>query len=190
MLCWFYTRCNGKHTFQKVQLLSHQSTEYLPKSLGNNQDNFMANVRRAFVYFLSAVAFALELSHAVFAQSVSNCWIMNTDLNLDKWGLQFFRCCSEFFYDLLDESSLCSWSNFGRPATPGKVHHCSKFSPFLDNGSDCGSLEYQSLRNCFITLSRLINVNYVVSHLFLYFFRSQYDVLLFKHASLCQTGCI
>ncbi len=27
----FYTRCNGTHTFQKVKLLSHQSTEYLPK---------------------------------------------------------------------------------------------------------------------------------------------------------------
>ncbi len=40
---------------------------------------------------------------AVFAQSLSYCWIMNTDLN---WGLQFFRCCSGFFYDLLDESSL------------------------------------------------------------------------------------
>ncbi len=33
MLCWFYARCNGTHTFQKVQLLSHQSTEYLPKIL-------------------------------------------------------------------------------------------------------------------------------------------------------------
>ncbi len=32
-----------------------------------------------------------------------------------------------------------SWSNFGRPATPGKVHHCSKFSSFVDNGSDRGS---------------------------------------------------
>ncbi len=29
MLCWFYTRCNGTLTFQKVKLLSHQSTEYL-----------------------------------------------------------------------------------------------------------------------------------------------------------------
>ncbi len=45
-----------------------------------------------------------------------------------------------------DESSLRSWSNFGRPATPGKVHHCYKFSPFVDNGSDRGSLQSQSLR--------------------------------------------
>ncbi len=29
-----------------------------------------------------------------------------------------------------------------------------------------------------------------VSHLFLNFFRLRHDVLLFKHASLCQTGSI
>ncbi len=40
MLCWFYARCNRTRTFQKVQLLSHQSTEYLPKSFGDNQDIF------------------------------------------------------------------------------------------------------------------------------------------------------
>ncbi len=87
-------------------------------------------------------------------------------------------------------SHHCSWSNCGRPATPEKVHHCSKFSPFVDNGSDRGSLESQSLRNDFITLSRLIHVEYFVSHLFLNFFRLRHDVLLFKHASLCQTGSI
>ncbi len=45
---------------------------------------------------------------AVFVQSLSYCWIMDTDLNWGKWGLQFFRCCSGFFYELLDESSLHS----------------------------------------------------------------------------------
>ncbi len=40
MLRGFYARCNGKHTFQKVQLLLCQYTEYLPKSLGDNQDIF------------------------------------------------------------------------------------------------------------------------------------------------------
>ncbi len=127
---------------------------------------------------------------AVFAQSLSYCWIMNTDLKWGKWGLQFFRCCSGFFYDLLDEWSLRSWRYFGWPATPGKVQHCSMFSPFVDNGSDCGSLEYQSLRNGFITLSRLIHVNYFASHLFLNFFRLWHDVFLFKHVSLCQKGSI
>ncbi len=34
---------------------------------------------------------------AVFAQSLSYCWTMNTDLNWGKWGLQFFRWCSGFF---------------------------------------------------------------------------------------------
>ncbi len=189
MLCWFYARCNGTHTFQKVQLLSHQSTECLPKIIGDNQDIFLANVRRAFVFFLVSSGFCLEtLPWMPFLPSLF--------LIVESWTVtlieasECFRCCSGFFYDLLDESSLRSWRNFGRPATPGKVHHYSKFSPFVDNGSDRGSLESQSLRNDFITLSRLIHVNYFVSLLFLNFFRSRHDVLLFKHASLCQTGSI
>ncbi len=80
--------------------------------------------------------------------------------------------------------SLSSWGNFGRPATPGKVYHSSQFSPFVDNGSDRGSLESQSLGNIFIHLSRMMHANYFVSHLFLNVFRSRHDALLFKHASL------
>ncbi len=52
ILCWFYTRCNGTHTFQKVQLLSHQSTEYLPKSLGDNQDNCMSFSYTPYIGFM------------------------------------------------------------------------------------------------------------------------------------------
>lgn len=37
----------------------------------------------------------------------------------------------------------------GRMAVPGKVHHCSVFCPFVVNGSHCGFLESQSLRNFF-----------------------------------------
>lgn len=55
--------------------------------------------------------------------------------------LQFFICCSGFFFDFLDESSLHSLSNFGWSATMAKVHHCSKFSYFLDIDSHCGLLE-------------------------------------------------
>ncbi len=130
---------------------------------------------------------------AIFAQSLSYGGVMNTDLNWGKWGLQFFRCCCGVFCDLLDESSLRSWGNFGRPATPGKVHHCSMFSPFVDNGCHCGSLESQSFRNGFITFSRLIDLNYFLSHLFLNFFGSQHDVQLlrmFWSTSLCQAGPI
>ncbi len=129
----------------------------------------------------SAVSFALERSHVC---PVSFSWTLtlieaNESSSSLKWVLLW-----------LDESTLRSWGNFGRLATPGTVHHCSKFSPFVDNGSDRGSLESQNLRNVFITLSRLIHVNYFVSHVFLNFFRSWHDVLLFKHASLCQTASI
>ncbi len=181
-----------RHTpSRKFQLLSHQSTEYLPKSLGIIKIFFSKCEMSLCVLFGQQWLLSWNSPmDAVFVQSLSYCWIMNTDLNWGNWSLQFFRFCSGFFYDLLDESLLRSWSNFGRPATPGKVHHCSKFSPFVDNGSDRGSLESQHLRNAFITLSRLIHVNYFVSHLFLTFFRLWHDVLIFKHTSLCQTGSI
>uniref|UniRef100_A0A0E9TKM1 Uncharacterized protein n=1 Tax=Anguilla anguilla TaxID=7936 RepID=A0A0E9TKM1_ANGAN len=44
--------------------------------------------------------------------------------------------------------------------------HCSKCSPFGDNGGHYGSVEAQSLRNGFVTLSRLIYFNSVFPHLF------------------------
>lgn len=47
-----------------------------------------------------------------------------------------------------------SWGNYGQPATPGKLQHCSKSSPFVDNDSDCGLLKSQSLRDGFGTLDR------------------------------------
>lgn len=65
--------------------------------------------------------------------------------------------------------SMHSWSNFGRSATPGKVHPSSVFSPFVHNSSHCGSLESQSLRDGFITLSRLIDVNDFASHQLCFF---------------------
>ncbi len=153
ILCWFYARCNGTHTFQKVNQ-SHQSTEYLPKSLGDNQEILGKCETSHCVLFGQQWLFPWNSPmDVVFAQSFSYCWIINTDLNWSKWGLQFFRCYSGgFFYDLLDGSLLRTWSNFGRPATPGKIHHCYTFSPFVDNGSDHGSLECQSFRNYFITI--------------------------------------
>ncbi len=149
-------------------------------------------MRRAFVFFLVSNGFCLgTLPWMPFLPSLF--------LIVESWTLTLIEAseaCSSLdvvlgsFMTSLDESSLCSWSNFGWPATPGTVHHCYKLSPFVDNGSDHGLLESQSLRNGFITLSRLIHVNYFVSHLFLNFFRSRHDVLLFKHASLCQTSSI
>ncbi len=98
--CWYdvfwwnavlvYIRCNGTYTFQKVILLSHQSTEYLPQSLGDNQDIFWANVRRAFVFFLVRSGFCLgTLPWMPFLPSP----FLLLNLNWGKRGLQFLRCC-------------------------------------------------------------------------------------------------
>ncbi len=88
MLCWFYARCNRTHTFQRNIHLSLQSTDYLPKSLGDNQDifwYFLTNLRRAFCVLFGQQWLLTWNSpmDAVLAQSLSCCWIMNADLN---WG--------------------------------------------------------------------------------------------------------
>ncbi len=182
MKCWIgFTPDVTGHAFQK----SSTFVSWFHRIFGQKP-----NVRRDIFFFFDQQCLLPWNSpmDAVFAQSLSYCWIMNTDLIRGKRGLRLFRCCSGLFYDFLDESSFRSWSNVGRPATHGKVHHCYKFSPFVDNGSDCGSLESQSLINGFITLSRLIHFNYFVFNLFFNCFRLRYEALLFKHALLCQTG--
>lgn len=75
---------------------------------------------------------------------------------------------------------MYSWSNFARPATHGNVHHRSKFSLFVDNGSHCGALQSQSLGNVFVTPSILTDVNDFLSQLF----------EIFQPTSLFQTGSI
>ncbi len=104
MLCWFYARCNGTHTFQKVKVLSHQSTEYLPKILG------------IIKIFLGKCETSLCV---VFAQQWLLPWMVflpSLFLIVESWTLT-----------LIEASEACSC--------------CS---------------ESQSLRNGFITLSRLI----------------------------------
>jgi len=162
------------------------------KSWGSSRC-FLAKLRRAFMFFLLSSGFRLG-THKPFLPSLFlmvESWTLT--LTEASEALQFFRCCCGVFCDLLDESSLRSWGNFGRSATPGKVHHCSMFLPFVDNGSHCGLLESQSFRNGFITFSRLIDLNYFLSHLFLNFVGSQHDVQLlriFWSTSLCQAGPI
>lgn len=115
----------------------------------------LVNLRQAFVY--SAI-------DGNFAQFLCLCCIWTLTLTETS---EACSSCSGFFCDLLDESSMCFWSNFGRLATPGKDHHSSKFLPFVYNDSHCGSLDSQSLRNDFISLSRLIDINDFVSQPFL-----------------------
>ncbi len=74
MLCYFYARCNGTHTFQKVQLLSRQSTEYFPKSLGDHQDVFWQNCDELLCSFCSTAVLVLELCHAGHFCPVSFLW--------------------------------------------------------------------------------------------------------------------
>ncbi len=148
ILYWFYARCNGTHTFQKVQLLSHQSTEYLPKSLGDNQYIFWQMWDKPLCSFWSAMAFALEHSHGCrFFPSLF--------LIAESWTLTLIEAseaCSSL--DVVLGSLMTSWMCrhcalgvilVGRPLL-GRFTTVPSFSPFVDNGSDRGSLESQSLR--------------------------------------------
>ncbi len=71
---------------------------------------------------------------AIFAQSLSYCRIMNTVV------------LGSFMTSWMSRHCSLGVILVGRPLL-GKVHPCSQFSPFVDNGSDRGSLESQSLRN-------------------------------------------
>ena len=75
----------------------------------------------------------------------------------------------------------------GRPLL-GKFTTVPIFLPCVDNGSHSGSLESRRLRNGFVTLSRLIDVDDFVSHPLGNFFRLQHGVLLeiSQPTSLCQ----
>lgn len=148
------------HIPKSLTFVSSVYRVFSQKSWGSSRC-FLAKLRWAFMFFYAQLQFSSwnSVMQAIFAQTLSYGGVMNTDLNWGKWGLQFLRCCYGVFCDLLDKS-LHPWSNFGWPAITGKVHHCSMFSPFVDNIFYCGSLESQTLKNDFITFSRLIDLNY------------------------------
>ncbi len=98
---------------------------------------------------------------------------MNTDLT------EASEACSSL--DVVVGSFVTSWMSrrcalgvilVGRPL----LGRFTTVPCFCHNGSHCGSLESQSFRNGFITFSRLIDLNYFLSHLFLNLFGSQHDV--------------
>ncbi len=109
--CWydvlFMKCCVGftpditEHTPSNVQLLSHQSTEYLPKSLGDNQDIYLANVRRSFVFFLVSNGFC-QWQWMLFLPSVF--------LIVESWTLTLIEAseaCSSL--DVVLGSFMTSW---------------------------------------------------------------------------------
>ncbi len=116
MLCWFTPDVTGYTPSKKLNFCLIGPQNICPKVLGIIKI-FFGQTSLCVLFGQQWLLPWNSPMDAVFAQSLSYCWIMNTDLNWGKWGLQFFRCCSGFFYDLLDESLLHSWSNFGRPTT-------------------------------------------------------------------------
>ena len=104
-----------------------------------------AQVRPNWTFSWLAVLSTLPLSHE------SHVWPLTL---AEAIGLQVFASSSVIFCNIINELSL--QINVCRVATLGRTHHCSKYSPFGDNGCAYGLVEPQRLRNGFVTLSRLI----------------------------------
>ncbi len=169
MLCCFYARCNGTHTFQNVQLLSHQSTEYLPKSLGDNQDIFWQMWDKPFLFFLVSSGFCLgTLPWTGFLPSLF--------LIVESWTLTLIEAseaCSSL--DVLG-SFMTSWMSrhcalgvilVGRPLL-GRFTIVPSFLHLWIMALTVVRWSPKALEMA-LTLSRLIHVNYFVSHLVLEF---------------------
>ena len=103
----FFPRCNRTRTFQKVKLLLRQSAEYFPRSLVSS--GFVLGTVPSCHFCLTSCFFMVESWTLTWTEA--------------SGGLQFFRCCSGFFCDLLDESSPCS-----------RGHFCREGSSIWDNG--------------------------------------------------------
>lgn len=92
--------------------------------------------------FWSRVVFSLELPHGCqFWHFLLIVQPWNLNLDWGKRSLQFFWYSCGLFCDLLEDSLINSWSHFWTLATTGKVHHCSRFSTFVDNLSYCDLFE-------------------------------------------------
>ncbi len=100
MLCWFYTWYNGTQTFQKVKLLSHQSTKYLPTKL---RFFILVNVRWVFVYFLVSSGFYLRtLPWMLFLHSLF--------LIVESWTLTLIKASeASSSLDVVLGSFMTSW---------------------------------------------------------------------------------
>lgn len=110
-----------------------------------------------------------------------NCCISSAHLNtipagtvtviIESWtpcGRQWCRCCVTSWIS-------CCWCTLTVILVGTKFNNVLMFSPFVENGTYCDSLESHSLRNCFVILSRI--------HLFLSILRLEY-YLFFSSMSL------
>ncbi len=82
MLCYFYARCNGTQTFQKVKLCLASPQSIFPKVLGIIKMFFWQTEMSFYVLFAQQRFWSWNSAmQAIFAQSLSYGGVMNTDLN-------------------------------------------------------------------------------------------------------------
>lgn len=127
-------------------IFEHCSTVYLCRSSSNKDMAFVWSTVVFLLFFLSRNS----PMDAIFAQFLSfvEWWTLTlTEVRPGVVNVLFWVVLWPFRWAV-----KLLW-----PVSPGKVHYCSMFSPFM--GNDCGSLEYQSLRDGFVSLSRMISAN-------------------------------
>ncbi len=73
MLCYFYARCNGTHTFQKFNFCLVSPQSIFPKVLGIIK-MFSGKTEMSFMFFCSTAVLVLELCHAGHFCPVSFLW--------------------------------------------------------------------------------------------------------------------
>ncbi len=129
--CWFYARCNGTRPSKRSTFVT-SAAEYLPKVWWYQDIVLLYVLLVSNVFCLGTLPWM-----PFFAQSLAYCWSHEHWLNWGKWGLQFFRYCSGFFYDFMESCRCSLWVILvGRPLLGGSPP--SKVFSFVDNGSDRG----------------------------------------------------
>lgn len=101
----FYTRCNRMHGLENRILFE--------RPLGSSRC-VLSSLRQAPMFFLARSVFLF-----LFSLFLIEPWTLTLT---GKWGLQFYRCCYGFFYDLL--SRPCARGVI-LEVWPRKAHLCS-----------------------------------------------------------------
>lgn len=110
----FMPRVTGPSKRFNVCLFSPQNIS--PQILGVIKISF-SKCERSLCFFLVSSVFSLKLSHG--CHFCPSSFIL---LNHEPWCQlkqvrpAVIKCCSGFFCDLLNESSMHSWSHFGKPS--------------------------------------------------------------------------
>lgn len=143
--------CESCHSIKRLEptvgelFSTHQSTKHSPRSLRIIKECF-GKIHVLQMFFWVRVSPRTSFMDAIFVfQCLSDSGVMNSDLDWCKRRLQFLQCHPWVFVTSW-MSHHCTWRNFRRSTTSGKVWHYASFF-LMDNGFHCGFSESKCLWN-------------------------------------------